>query len=280
VLKAPTSAGGGLNTANPRGPGAETRWLPLRLLAAVTASSLEGYPARRWSGSLGSDMQRALGASDPGHLVELAAALAWGVREKTPWQQLHLEGLTRESLMSALAAVEALGERPSGAVDASAALETASAHQAELEAALDNLKSVFAYVRQRDRELAPLVFLFLSLVASLLESELRFVDLSLRTLRDLGASARIRAEGLEREAAGILLADDSPEAQRKREGEWAARVDGAMREAAFWKHEVEKSVRKTSLAESAQLLRQGSEAAALYSEFISRVAEARREVAV
>jgi len=60
------------------------------------------------------------------------------------------------------------------------------------------------------------VFLFLSMVAALAESEPRFVDLSLRTLRDLGASARMRADVLEREGLAITLADDSPEAQRRR----------------------------------------------------------------
>lgn len=255
-------------------PAAEVRWLPLRLLADVTASPLDRYPARHWSGSLAAEMRHALADGAPDALIDIAAALAWGLHDMTPWKDLHLEGLVRESMISALAAVESLRSTPGAR--GSAGWDTAAQGQADLEAALDNLKSVFAYIRQKDRDVAPLVFLFLSLVAGLCESEPRFVDLSLRTLRDLGASARLRSEALDREANAILLADTTPDAQRKREADWATRPDGAAREAAFWKYEVEKSRRKSSLTTEAATLRTGAEATALYSEFVSRIAAARR----
>jgi len=261
------------------GAGAELRWLPLRVLSQVIVSPLERYPARRWNGSLAGEIRHALTGGDSDRLVELASALAWGMHEMTPWADLHLEGLMRESMVSALTAVELLSTPPAGATVPASGWQAAQAHRAEIEAALENLKSVFSFLRQKDRDVAPLVFLFLSMVAALAESEPRFVDLSLRALRDLGASARLRADALEREIQAIVLADDRPEAQRRREAEWASRPDGAAREAAFWKYEVEKSRRKTLLTDTVLSLRQGVEASALYSEFISRLAEVHRMVA-
>jgi len=86
------------------GAGSELRWLPLRVLSQVIASPLERYPARRWSGSLAAEIRRALTGGDRDRLVDLASALAWGMHELTPWGTLHIEGLMRESMVSALSA--------------------------------------------------------------------------------------------------------------------------------------------------------------------------------